>query len=177
MLTVKTNQNFLQLNINMISYNGSEGFSESPAKRLVIRNHVHQFVRAYCVTLVMSNTFRPCGLQPARLLSPQDSLGKNIGVGYHALLQGIFLTPGSKPYLSHLLHWQVGSLPLAPPGKPYQLQSTSASHAKSVQLCGTPTICHLKKAMKTNKDGVHATGLGAGRIPISSAYSGKVFPQ
>ena len=26
--------------------------------------------------------------------------------------------PGSSPGLSHLLHWQVGSLPLAPPGKP-----------------------------------------------------------
>ena len=26
--------------------------------------------------------------------------------------------PGSSPLLFHLLHWQVGSLPLAPPGKP-----------------------------------------------------------
>jgi len=30
-------------------------------------------------------------------------------------LQGIFPTQGSN---LHLLHWQVGSLPLAPPGKP-----------------------------------------------------------
>ena len=30
-------------------------------------------------------------------------------------LQGIFQMQGSKP---HLLHWQVDSLPLAPPGKP-----------------------------------------------------------
>ena len=36
-----------------------------------------------------------------------------------ALLQGIFLTQGSNPHLLHLLHWQVGSLSLAPPGKPY----------------------------------------------------------
>ena len=35
-----------------------------------------------------------------------------------ALLQGIFLTQGSNPHLLHLLHWQAGSLPLAPPGKP-----------------------------------------------------------
>ena len=34
------------------------------------------------------------------------------------LLQGIFLTQGSNPCLLHLLHWQVGSLQLAPPGKP-----------------------------------------------------------
>ena len=39
-------------------------------------------------------------------------------MGHHALLQGIFLTPESNPHLLRLLHWQVGSLPLAPLGKP-----------------------------------------------------------
>ena len=33
------------------------------------------------------------------------------------LLQRIFPTQGSNPHLLHLLHWQVGSLPLSPPGK------------------------------------------------------------
>ena len=48
-----------------------------------------------------------------------DSPGKNTGVDGHALLQGIFLTQGSNPgSLLGLLHWQAGSLPLAPPGKP-----------------------------------------------------------
>ena len=32
--------------------------------------------------------------------------------------QEIFLAQGSNPYLLYLLHWQMGSLPLAPPGKP-----------------------------------------------------------
>ena len=32
-------------------------------------------------------------------------------------LQGIFPTKGSNLSLLHLLHWQVGSLPLAPPGR------------------------------------------------------------
>ena len=36
----------------------------------------------------------------------------------HALLQGIFPTQESNPHHLCLLHWQVGSLPLAPPGKP-----------------------------------------------------------
>ena len=35
------------------------------------------------------------------------------------LLQGIFPTQGLNPSLLGLLHWQVSSLPLAPPGKPY----------------------------------------------------------
>ena len=34
-------------------------------------------------------------------------------MGCHALHQGIFLTQGSNPRLSCLLHWQVNSLPLA----------------------------------------------------------------
>ena len=46
-----------------------------------------------------------------------DSPGKNTGVGCHAFLQGIFPTQGSNPLLLCLLHWQVGSLPLAPLGK------------------------------------------------------------
>ena len=54
----------------------------------------------------------------ARLLCPWDSPGKNTGVGCHALLQGIFPTQGSNHYFLCLLHWQAGSLPLAPPGKP-----------------------------------------------------------
>ena len=46
-----------------------------------------------------------------------ESPGKNTGVGCHALLQGIFPSQESNPCLFHLLHWQAGSLPLAPPGK------------------------------------------------------------
>ena len=58
-------------------------------------------------------------MQPARLLCPWDSPGKNTGVGYHALLQGIFPTQGLNPRLLCLLHWQVDSVPTVPPGKPF----------------------------------------------------------
>ena len=44
--------------------------------------------------------------------------GKNAGVGCHALLQEIFPTQGPDLCLLNLLHWQMGSLPLAPPRKP-----------------------------------------------------------
>ena len=43
---------------------------------------------------VMSSSLRPCGLQPARLLCPGDSPGKNTEVGSRSLLQGIFPTQG-----------------------------------------------------------------------------------
>ena len=52
---------------------------------------------------------------PTRVLSPWDSPGKNTGVCCHALLQGVFPTQGLNPHLLRLLHWQSGSLLLAPP--------------------------------------------------------------
>ena len=42
--------------------------------------------------------------------------GKNTGVGNHFLPQGIFLTQGLNPHLSHLLYLQASSFPLAPLG-------------------------------------------------------------
>ncbi|KAB0361322.1 hypothetical protein FD754_005478, partial [Muntiacus muntjak] len=56
---------------------------------------------------------------PTRLLCPWDSPGRHTGAGCHPLLQGIFPTQGSNHHLLCLLHWQAGSLPLAPPGMPY----------------------------------------------------------
>ena len=50
---------------------------------------------------------------------PQDSTGKNTRGDCHALHQGIFPTQGSNLHLLCLLHWQAGSLPLVPPGKPF----------------------------------------------------------
>ena len=46
---------------------------------------------------------------------------KNTGMDCHALLQGIFPTQGSNLFLLCLLHWQAGSLPLAPPGKHHKV--------------------------------------------------------
>ena len=57
-------------------------------------------------------------MEPARPLCLWDSLGKNTRVCCLALLQGIFPTQSSNPHLLRILHWQMGSLPLAPPGKP-----------------------------------------------------------
>ena len=67
------------------------------------------------------------GLQPARFLCPWDFPGKNTGVGCHFLLQRIFLTQGLNLSFLQLLHWQVSSLPLAPPGK-------SKSHLGSPEI-------------------------------------------
>ena len=81
--------------------------------------------------LCYDKSLQPCPtqqshrLQPARLLCPGHSPGKNTGVGCHAFLQGIFLTQGLNPGLSHLLCWQGGSLPLASPRKPQRMPHIS----------------------------------------------------
>ena len=49
------------------------------------------------VASVVSDSLPPHGLQPARLLCPWESPGKNTGVGCHVLFQGIFPTQGSNP--------------------------------------------------------------------------------
>ena len=50
---------------------------------------------------VVSDSLRPHGLQPTRLLCPWDFPGTSTGVGCHVLLQGIFLTQESNLGLPH----------------------------------------------------------------------------
>ena len=76
-----------------------------------------------CLTLCST---ADCSLPGASVRG--DSPGKNTGVGYHALLQGIFQAQGSNPHLLCLLHWQVGSLPPVPPGKP-------VNHTSFISYC------------------------------------------
>ena len=88
-----------------------------------IHTHTHTHTHAYTTYVrvcasVMSDSLQPYGRQPARVLCPWDSPGKNTGVGFHALLQENFLTQGRNPRLLGLMNWQVGSLPLVLPGKP-----------------------------------------------------------
>ena len=63
--------------------------------------HKHVLCSAVLSRPVMSDSLQPHKLEPARFLCPWDSSGKNTGVGCHFLLQGIFLTQESNPYLLH----------------------------------------------------------------------------
>ena len=59
-------------------------------------------MHACLVATVVSDSLRPNGPQPSKLLCPWDFPGTNTGVGCHALLQEIFPTQGSNLCL---LHW------------------------------------------------------------------------
>ena len=76
------------------------------------------------------------GQKLTRLFCPWDSPGKNIGMGYHALLQGIFLTHGLNP---RLLHCRQNRHPEASG----ETSSFSVTGFKDIQKesCRFPSIC------------------------------------
>ena len=69
-----------------------------------------QFAKVSMCVLQSCLTLWPYGLKPSRFFCPWDSPCKNARVGCHALLQRIFSTHESNPYLLRLLHWQACSL-------------------------------------------------------------------
>ena len=78
-----------------------------------------------------------------------DSPGKNIGVGCHVLLQGIFPTQGLNPHLLYLLHLQASPLPLAPPGKPRKEVNNAWNDRPSIPVsffCLVHISSHQSKA-------------------------------
>ena len=66
---------------------------------------------------VVSNSLPSHGLQPTRPLYPWDFPGRNTGVGWYFLLQGILPTQESNPCL---LHRQEDSLPVSHLGSPHE---------------------------------------------------------
>ena len=91
-----------------------------------------------CAKLLQSyHSLRPYGLQPARILCPWDSPGKNTRVCCHFFLQGIFLAQD----LTQSPTLQAKSLQIEPPGKP-QLNGMLFSHSVlSVRLQHTRLPC------------------------------------
>ena len=60
--------------------------------------------------------------------------------GSSCLPPEIYPTQGSNPSLLWLLHWQVGSLPLVPPGKPQDTKTVSSFTQSCLTLCN-PIDC------------------------------------
>ena len=68
-----------------------------------------------------------------------------MGMGCHALLQGIFVTQGPNRCLLCLLCWQVDSLPLVPPGKPQPIRTECKFMLRS---SGLPRTCVHSKQLQ-----------------------------
>ena len=121
----------------------------------------------------MSDSVQCNGLQPTRLLCPWDSPGEYTGVGCHFLLQGIFLTQGQNLHLSCLLHWQVGSLPLAPLKKNitiYECTKSTSFHVKFTQYYISNTL-----QQRLGKGWIHFPGLQFYSVPCNQMIPGSFF--
>ena len=94
----------------------------------------HQESTLHAYVLVLSHSVvsdsRPHRLEPAGLLCPWDSPGKNTGVGCHFLLQGIFLMLGSDPVSPAP---QADSLPLSHLGSLTEFQLLNAEGRREVE--------------------------------------------
>ena len=105
-----------------------------------IMNLKDEFIWGFFIYAFMPSSFSNVQLcNPMDCSPPGSSVhgilqAKNTGVVCHALLQGIFPIQRSNQHLLYLLHWQAGSLPLAPPGK---YINAMLCYAKSLQSCPT----------------------------------------
>ena len=91
--------------------------TEASQSELNQRHTRQDFTNSCAKLLQLCPTLRPHGLWPARFLCPWDSPGKNIGVGCHFLLWGIFPTQGSD-HISCGSCIAGGFFIAKPPGKP-----------------------------------------------------------
>ena len=71
---------------------------------------------------VISNSWRPRGLQPTRFLHPWDFPGTSTGVGCHCLLHEVTLSAGFQVVVTECVH-KAAALPHAPGGFLWQQAS------------------------------------------------------
>ena len=89
-----------------------------------------------CLTVCNSTDYSPSGSSVHR-----DSPGKNTEMGCGPSSKGIFPIQRWKPHLLHLQHWQVGSRPLVPPGKPMVDSEQMEINRFPVQVSPVVTNC------------------------------------
>ena len=100
---------FRELHESLFCISAWPTFSNNPAPRKYSRHFLAPLQS--CLSL--------CGPMDCTHQAPlsRGFSRQNTGAGRHALLQDL-PEPGWNPRLLGLLHWQAGSLPLAPPGSP-----------------------------------------------------------
>ena len=132
--------------------------SQSPQSRgLSFSAHLGIFLLSHPV---VCDSLWPHGLQPARLLFPWDSPGKNTEVGYHCLLQGIILT---QVLNLSLLPWQVDPFP---PGKPHMCFQGSLILLMKNPQRARPSLSfsvwkYFKKSLNESLQGLQSGGRGS----------------
>ena len=134
------------------------------------------FVTMCCqAASVMSDYWRPHRPQPSRLPCPQDSPGKNTGVGCHFRLKENFPIQGSNPHLLHFFHWQAGSLLIVLFGKPMftkALPNSFSSLQKYFPSLGRWGLTHGSPQLQTLN---YNSLLISNKLISAGKISGKLF--
>ena len=120
----------------------------------------------------MSDSLRPQGLQPTRLLCPWDFPGKNTGVGCYFLPQRIFPSQGSNPGLPHcrqtldpLSHQGSSERPKAVHKRPTQLPTELPIASEEIMCPQSPQSClTLFDPMDCNPPASSAHGILQARV-------------
>ena len=90
-----------------------------------------------------------------------DSPYKDTGMGCHAILQGIVWTQGSNLCFLSLLHWQSGSFPRVPPGKPLGLIAVASFIVDTCSRCkGIVVGAHSSCAFQALKHRLNSCDAG-----------------
>ena len=127
-------------------------------------------VHASCAHSVVSDSSRPHGLWPARLLWPWNFQARML-----ECVASSFSRESSQPRdrtlgLFHVLRWQAGSLPGEPPGKPHRfiIKGSNSGSARwkrciqqhtgkgpwssqALQVCRSPQICMCSPTWKLSE--------------------------
>ena len=108
--------------------------------RLVLSPKLGTLVACVCAQpLSRVRLFATPGPVASRLLRSLNFQGKNIRVGCHFLLQGIFPTQGSNPCLLRFWCWQADSSPLSRPGSARLFHRPQRFYHR---VCEPPTEIH-----------------------------------
>ena len=143
--------------------------------------HIYFFIHTHAKLLQSWPTlYDPMDCSPPGSSVHGDYPGKNNGVGCHVLLQEIFLTQGSNSRLLYFLHWQAGSLPPVPPGKPIYNHTHTHTHIYRFFFLSSKKCLQLTQSCSPPAKPTLSQGLGQRirhLLPSQPAQGAHITPQ
>ena len=115
----------------------------TPPWRGVFYYKVAYFMYVLCLVTQSCPTLLPRGLEPTSHLCPWGFSRQEYWSGLPCHPPGDLLDPRIEPMTSGLLHWQAGSLPIVPTGKPILLTVLSNVSDNFPPFHSLPLVSHL----------------------------------
>ena len=133
--------NYMLIKCLCISSQNWNSFNEILDTPMGIHKHHLSFDGMEMIKKYIPNALKMFQYKIRLLFCPWNFPGKKTGVGYHFLLQGIFLTKGLNPSLQCLLQWQADSLPLCQVGSPSIRKDLVSLQVQVLSLIASANNC------------------------------------